>query len=127
MHYLSFPSSSTRASAILGKKPITLDEYNTVKKSKILKLPGQWETMDAVESSLSEIVQFGLPDDHFQKYPALVQKLTLEDLAKAAKTTIHPENLIWVVVGDRAKIEPKIRDLGFAEIHLIDGDGNIIK
>jgi hypothetical protein len=31
-----------------------------------------------------------------------------------------------VVVGDRAKIEPKIRELGFAEIHVIDGDGNII-
>ena len=111
---------------ILGKKPITLDEYNTVKTSKVLQLPGQWETMDAVEGSLTEIVQFGLPDDYFQKYPALVQKLSMEDLAKAAKATIHPESVIWVVVGDRAKIEPKIRELGFAEIHVIDGDGNII-
>ncbi len=111
---------------ILGKKPITLDEYNTVKTSKVLQLPGQWETMDAVESSLTGIVQFGLPDDYFQKYPALVQKLSMEDLAKAAKATIHPESVIWVVVGDRAKIEPKIRELGFAEIHIIDGDGNII-
>ena len=111
---------------ILGKKPITLDEYNTVKTSKVLQLPGQWETMGAVEDSLTEIVQFGLPDDYFQKYPALVQKLSMEDLAKAAKATIHPESVIWVVVGDRAKIEPKIRELGFAEIHVIDGDGNII-
>jgi predicted Zn-dependent peptidase len=82
--------------------------------------------MDAVKNSLIEIVQFGLPDDYFQKYPALVQKLSLEDLAKAAKATIHPESMTWVVVGDRAKIEPKIRELGFAEIYVIDGDGNII-
>jgi zinc protease len=111
---------------ILGKKPITPDEYNTVKTSKILQLPGQWETMNAVRNSLIEIVQFGLPDDYYQKYPARVQKLSMEDLAKAAKATIHPESVIWVVVGDRAKIEPKIRELGFAEIHIIDGDGNII-
>jgi zinc protease len=112
---------------ILGKKPITPDEYNTVKTSKILQLPGQWETMDAVKNSLIEIVQFGRPDDYYHKYPARVQKLSMEDLAKAAKATIHPESMIWVVVGDRAKIEPKIRELGFAEIHIIDGDGNIIK
>lgn len=111
---------------ILGKKPITPDEYNTVKTSKILQLPGQWETMNAVRNSLIEIVQFGLPDDYYQKYPARVQKLSMEDLGKAAKATIHPESVIWVVVGDRAKIEPKIRELGFAEIHIIDGDGNII-
>jgi zinc protease len=111
---------------ILGKKPITPDEYNTVKTSKILQLPGQWETMDAVKNSLIEIVQFGRPDDYYHKYPARVQKLSMEDLAKAAKATIHPESMIWVVVGDRAKIEPKIRELGFAEIHIIDGDGNII-
>jgi len=112
---------------ILGKKPITPDEYNTVKTSKILQLPGQWETMDAVKNSLIEIVQFGRPDDYYQRYPARVQKLSMEDLAKAAKATIHPESMIWVVVGDRAKIEPKIRELGFAEIQIIDGDGNIIK
>ena len=111
---------------ILGKKPITPDEYNTVKTSKVLQLPGQWETMDAVKNSLIEIVQFGRPDDYYQKYPARVQKLSMEDLAKAAKATIHPESVIWAVVGDRAKIEPKIRELGFTEIHIIDGDGNII-
>ncbi len=49
-----------------------------------------------------------------------------EDMAKAAKKTIHPESITWIVVGDRALIEPKIRELGFTEITIIDGDGNII-
>jgi zinc protease len=75
---------------------------------------------------LSTFVQYGLADDYFQKYPGLVQKLTIADLAKAATKTIHPESVTWIVVGDRAQIEPKIRELGFTEIHLIDGDGNII-
>ena len=76
---------------ILGKKPITQDEFVNAKNSKVLGLPGQWETMGAVVGSLAEIVQYGLPDDYYQKYPALVQKLTIDDLAKAAEKTVHPE------------------------------------
>jgi len=112
---------------ILGKKPITNDEFNNAKNSKVLGLPGRWETMAAVQASLGEIVSYGFPDDYYQKYSARVQKLTIEDLAKAAKKTVHPEAVTWVVVGDRAQIEPKIRELGFTDIFVIDADGNVIK
>ena len=47
-------------------------------------------------------------------------------LDAAAKQVVHPDNLIWVVVGDRAKIEAGIRDLGYGEIRFIDADGNAI-
>jgi zinc protease len=112
---------------ILGKKPITNDEFQNAKNSKVLGLPGQWETMAAVQASLGEIVRFGLPDDYFQKYSGRVQKLTIDDLAKAAKKVVHPEAVTWVIVGDRARIEPKIRELGFSEVVVIDVDGNVIK
>lgn len=39
---------------------------------------------------------------------------------------IHADSLVWVVVGDRAKIEAGVRELGFGEIHCIDADGNPI-
>ena len=70
---------------IMGKKPITADEYANARASAVLQLPGRWETMSAVESSLSEIVQYGLPDDYFRKYPSMVMKLKREDLDKAAQ------------------------------------------
>lgn len=81
--------------------------------------------MGAVQGSLTEMVRYGLPDDYFKNYPQRILKLTLDDLNKAAAKVIHPAGIQWVVVGDRASIEPKIRELGFAEIHLIDGDGNV--
>ncbi len=112
---------------ILGKKPITNDEFNNAKNGRILGLPGRWETMGTVLGSMEEAVQYGLPDDYFQKYPGLVQKLTIADLNKAAAKTVHPESVTWIIVGDRAKIEPKIRELGFSEIYVIDGDGNVIQ
>jgi len=109
---------------ILGKKPVTNDEFANVKTSRVLSLPGQWETMAAVMGSLSSIVQYGLPDDYYRKYPALVRKLTIADVNKAAAKTVHPESVVWVVVGDRAQIEPKIRELGYTEVYVIDADGN---
>jgi zinc protease len=112
---------------ILGKKPITTDEFQNAKNSKVLGLPGQWETMAAVQGSLTEIVRYGLPDDYFQKYSGRVQKLTIDDLAKAARKVVHPEAVTWVVVGDRAQIEPRIRELGFGEVTVIDVDGNVVK
>jgi zinc protease len=112
---------------ILGKKPITNDEYANAKNSIVLGLPGQWETMGSVLGSLEEMVQYGLPDDYYQKYPGLVQKLTIADLSKAAAKTVRPESVVWVIVGDRAQIEPKIRELGFKDVVIIDADGNIVK
>jgi zinc protease len=92
----------------------------------VLALPGQWETIRSIEGSLTEILQYGLPDDYYQKYPAMVQKLSIGDLSKAAEKTVHPESIIWVVVGDRAKITPGIRGLGLGEILFLDGDGNLL-
>ncbi|MEN6560999.1 MAG: pitrilysin family protein [Acidobacteriota bacterium] len=112
---------------ILGKKPITQDEYANAKNSIVLGLPGQWETMGAVLGSLEEMVEYGLPDDYYQKYPGLVRKLTIADLTKAAVKTVHPEGVVWIIVGDRAQIEPKIRELGFSQISVIDADGNVVK
>ena len=112
---------------ILGQKPITQDEFANAKNSIVLGLPGQWETMGVVLGSLEEMVEYGLPDDYYQKYPGLVQKLTIADLTKAAVRTVHPESLVWIIVGDRAQIEPKIKELGFSQITVIDADGNIVK
>ncbi|MCK7476291.1 MAG: insulinase family protein [Candidatus Moduliflexus flocculans] len=112
---------------VLGKKPITADEFQNMKASKVLGLPGRWETASAVQSSLAEIVSYGLPADFYQKYSAQVQKLALEDLAKAARKILRPDALTWVVVGDRAQIEPRIRELGIADVFVIDADGNIVK
>jgi zinc protease len=109
---------------ILGKKPISADEFANAKKSQTLQLPGLWETMAAVEQSLAEMVRFGLPDDYFQQYPRRVLQLQIADLQRAAGKVIHPRSVLWLVVGDRATIEPGIRELGFGEVFVIDSDGN---
>jgi zinc protease len=109
---------------ILGKQPITEEELTKAQKNETLSLPGRWETIDAVSDSISETVSFGLPGDYFTTYPDKVRALKVSDLEAAAKELLHPDQLVWVVVGDRSRIEPSVRELGWGEIQLLDADGN---
>jgi zinc protease len=111
-------------SGIRGDNPVTAEELRRVKDSKTLVLPGQWETAGAVLGSIQQIVEFGLPDDYFATYSGAVRALGLDDVNQAAQNTLRPDNLIWVVVGDKTEIEPALRALGYGEVYEIDADGN---
>ncbi|MBI4328226.1 MAG: insulinase family protein [Chloroflexi bacterium] len=112
---------------ILGEKPVTADELSKVQKQQTLELAGLWETMDAVSGSIGEIIRYALPDDYYRTYPEKVRGLTLPIVSAAAQKVIRPDNLVWVVVGDRSKIEAAVRELGLGEIRLIDPDGNPVQ
>ncbi|HEV8381388.1 MAG TPA: pitrilysin family protein [Gemmatimonadales bacterium] len=108
---------------ILGPKPVTQDELAKAQANLTLTLPGTWETMDAVQGSLEQLVTFGLDDHYFETYAQRIRALTIPDAAGAAQETIRPDHLVWVVVGDRSKIEAGIRELNFGEIRFLDADG----
>jgi len=54
----------------------------------------------------------GLPLDTPQRDLEAYQKLTLEDVRKAAKDLLHPEKLIIVMVGDKDKMDRPLEDFG---------------
>ena len=108
---------------ILGPRPVAADELAKAQANLTLTLPGNWETMDAVQGSLEQLVTFGLDDHYYETYAQRVRALTIPDAAGAAEETIRPDHLVWVVVGDRSKIEAGIRELNFGEIRFLDADG----
>ena len=110
----------------LGPRPLVADELQQAKDGLTLTLPGTWETSRAVLASVEEMVRFGLPEDHFATYPARVRALDLAKLSEAAPKLLKPDHVVWLVVGDRAKIEASLAELGFGEIRLLDADGNPI-
>ena len=59
-----------------------------------------------------------------QTYAEKVRQLKTPQLSAAAQKLLVPDKLVWVIVGDRSKIEAGIRELNLGEIHLIDSDGN---
>jgi zinc protease len=101
----------------------TPQEVATSKNSSTLTLPGRWETSRAVARDIAALVRFHLPDDYWSDYAELVAKLGVDEVDAAAKKLIAPNRLTWVVVGDRAAIENKVRALGFGALTIIDADG----
>ncbi len=108
---------------VVAEHPVTAEELAKSKANLTLSLPGRWETINAVASSVGEIVQFGLPNDYFDHYADAVRALTLPQVNKAAHDLVQPSHLVWVIVGDRSKIEAGIRELKLGDVQLLDADG----
>jgi zinc protease len=108
---------------IVGDKPISADELSKAKANATLKLPGTLETKAGWGGQLARQLQLGLPDDYLETFAAKVSSLTTADVEDAAQTLVRPDNLVWVIVGDKAKIEAGVRELNIGEIRHIDGDG----
>ncbi|MFO1497130.1 MAG: insulinase family protein [Verrucomicrobiota bacterium] len=111
---------------VASTRAVTDQELDKVKKQMTLELAGRWQTMSSVESDIRDIVRYHLPDDYYQTYPAKVRALDLEKVAAAARKVVHPDRLVWVVVGDRSKVEDGLRQLGFGDFKLIDTDGKVL-
>jgi zinc protease len=112
---------------VLKDKVITADELAMAKSYLAQSLPGLWETNASVADSIGEIVQFKLNPDYYSTYAGKVKAMTVNSLNAAAIQVVKPDSLIWVIVGDREKIEKGIRDLNIGEVHVIDADGNPVK
>ncbi len=108
---------------IRGEHPLSADELARIQANETLSLPGSRETLEAVGQSIIDLVQFGLPDDYYETYAGKVRALKTGDVDDAAKLIVHPDNMVWVVVGDRSKVEAGIKELGLGEIRLLDADG----
>jgi len=110
--------------AILGGNLITQEELDRVQKNQVLALPGSWETIASVASSIESIVKYDLAIDYYRTYPKEVRELSLEKTHAAGPVTLKPGQLSWVVVGDLAKIQAGIEALGWGKVQLLDADGN---
>jgi zinc protease len=108
---------------IVKDRPIEPAELSRAQASLTLTLPGSWETASALAGSIGNIVTFGLDDRYYDTFADKVRAQTIASVTAVAGEVIHPNQLIWVVVGDRSKIEPGLRELKLGEIKLIDTDG----
>jgi zinc protease len=112
---------------IVGAFPPTAAELDRVVRSQTLSLPGRWEASADVLESLGELVRYDLPDDHWSTYADRVIALRLDDVREVARALIRPDDFVWVVIGDRAKVEAELGELGFDEIRLIDSEGRPVE
>jgi len=107
--------------------PPTEAELKEAKDARIQSLPGQFETSAAIAGSMGGLFLFNRPLDYYATLPAKYRAVTAADVARVAKEDIHPNELIIVAAGDRAKIEPGLKEAGVGPVEVRDGQGNVVK
>jgi len=109
--------------AITSTRPVQADEMSRVIANATRVLPGQFETAGAVLGSLITSDRYGRPLDYAASLAEQNEALTIDDLQSAANAYVHPEALIWVIVGDLAEIQDQVAALNIAPIEIWTEDG----
>ena len=111
----------------IQSEPPSQAEVKEAKIARVQSLPGQFETTNATANAMAAIFLYKRPLDYYATLPAAYLAVTPLDVERVAKSDIHPDHLIIVAVGDRAKIEPALKELNLAPIELVDATGNPIE
>ena len=107
--------------------PMKPEELSLAKDSQSRSLPGIFETNSGEAGALSELFIYNLARDYFSNLPGRLNAVTAEDAEAVAKKYLHPDQLILVCVGDRAKIEPELVKLDLGAVEIRDADGNVVQ
>jgi zinc protease len=107
--------------------PPTAAELKLAQDSQMRSLPGQFETAKGTSQRMGNLFIYKLPDNYFATLPQRFAAVTPQEVTKAAVDHIHPKQMIVVAVGDRAKIEPGLKELNLGPIEYRDAMGNPVQ
>jgi len=111
-------------SAITSNRPASQDELSRLLDKRILTLPGRWETARSVNADIAALVTYGLDESYWDSYVSKLRDINLEQVNNVAKQHINADKMVWLIVGDRSKIEQSIRDADIGKVIIIDDQGN---
>lgn len=84
--------------------------------------PLRFEGAAQVASALGGLIALELPDDEFDRYRPQVAAVSARDILDAAARYIRPDELVVVVIGDAASVEPALRSADLGEVTVIPAD-----
>lgn len=96
----------------LTVKGVNEEERQRTINNQIRSLPGSFETSNDLLGALVTMDTLHRPDDYYTRLPARYRAMTAAELDAAARSMIHPDELVWVVVGDAKIVGPQLARLG---------------
>jgi zinc protease len=110
-----------------SSRPLTSEEFERARTNSIRTLPGSFETASNVLGALTSAATSGRPLDWTPTLAQRYRAMTLAEAQSAAREIVDPSKLVWVVVGDRARIEAGLRGLNIAPLEIWDENGNEVR
>jgi zinc protease len=112
--------------ALVGDKPIDEKEFTTVRDRLTRGYTQQFESLERVTQQIGNMWVLGLPMTELQKEFDATSALTLAQVQAAASKYVLPAKSSLLLVGDRAKIEAKVKALNLGEIVVLDAEGRTL-
>ncbi len=112
---------------LAADRPFTVEEINTARGAEAQSYPEAFESPAGIAAVLEEMATHHLPLNYVETYLNQLQATTSEQIEQAMTTVVKPEERLILVVGDRAQIEPRLKELGFSTIVPVDTDGHPIQ
>ena len=107
---------------IRGGRPVTQQEHDDSRDGISRGFPAQFETHGQMMSRFVQSAVHRLPDNYYAGFLDNIASVSLERLNEVAAARIDDGRLAVLVVGDRAAIEPGLRELGLPIVP-VDYDG----
>ena len=104
----------------LTARPFTEEELKRAKDDILNSFLFRYDTREKVLAEQVRLEFYGYPPDYLETYEAAIRKVTLADLAAAAKKYIHRDKLAVLVVGNKGEIHPELDALGLGPAHPVD-------
>jgi zinc protease len=98
-------------------------ELADAKESLIRAIPALFASNEQTSGAYARAWAHGLPVDYYATYQQRVQAVGKEEVAKAARERLHPEEMAIVVVGPSQQIAPRLEELGLGRIELRNAEG----
>jgi outer membrane lipoprotein-sorting protein len=128
-------STSTRSEATGEVLRLMVDEFWRLQRERVNRrelseaqayLSGSFpltiEVPDAIATQILNVVFYGLPVEQLQSFRERVNRVTVDDIQRVARSYFRPDRLSIVLVGDAATFVPQLRGIGFGSYEVIEID-----
>ena len=107
--------------------PIEEENLEFVKNVELKSNARRFETLNALRGMISEIATYDLPFDYIKNEENIVRDMNVDTHNELVKKYIKPNEMIYLVIGDKKTQFSGLKCLGFGNPIQIDREGNKIK
>jgi len=105
---------------IRASRPVTEDELALARAALTRGFPLSFETASQVAGAGTSLALHGLPLDEMSRFVERVEAVDVDAVSRAARSHLHPDRLLAVVVGSEADVLPSLQKLGFGQAVFAD-------
>ncbi len=101
---------------VVTTRPLTDEELADAKVSMLKAFPQGFQNISGITRQLTGIAMFDRPLDYWQTRAQRISGIDQAKIKEVAAKGVRPNDLVIVIVGDKAKIEAGIKELGIGQV-----------